>query len=49
MTRLVMIVALVAVAALVSACGVDGEPEQPESTPERGFSVHGSASVGVIF
>jgi len=49
MTRLAMIVALVAVAALLSACGVDGEPEKPEPTPERGFSVSGRASVGVMF
>ncbi|PTX57460.1 hypothetical protein C8N43_2130 [Litoreibacter ponti] len=37
-------------AALLAACGVDGEPETPtreRATPEPGISITGRAEVGV--
>lgn len=49
MSRLVVVILLVFVAALVSACGVDGKPERPEKPAPQGSTVTGSATVGVSF
>ncbi|EAQ04409.1 argininosuccinate lyase [Pseudooceanicola batsensis HTCC2597] len=51
MTRLLALVLLFGMAALVSACGVDGEPEQPEpeTATETGVTVHGRVAFGVSF
>ncbi|MBY6164745.1 MAG: argininosuccinate lyase [Pseudomonadota bacterium] len=45
MTRLLPLALLLA----LTACGVDGEPEQPEPAPKPGLSVSGRAAVGVTF
>lgn len=33
---------------ILTACGVDGEPERPErATPAPGLSITGTASIGI--
>ncbi|AML51275.1 hypothetical protein [Falsihalocynthiibacter arcticus] len=32
----------------LAACGVDGSPKAPESTPPPGISVSGEARMGVV-
>lgn len=50
MIRLLVLVVFAFFVALVAACGVDGEPEQPEDTrPEPGITVSGRVGVGVVF
>jgi uncharacterized lipoprotein len=50
MMRLVVLILFAGFVALVAACGVDGEPEQPEPKPAKtGITVTGSAAVGVSF
>lgn len=50
MMRLVVLIFFAGFVALVAACGVDGEPEQPErKTARSGITVSGSAAVGVSF
>ncbi|MGI3169188.1 argininosuccinate lyase [Pseudooceanicola sp. C21-150M6] len=51
MMRLLTVLCLIVIAAFVSACGVDGEPERPEPQPrpEPGISVSGYATMGVKF
>lgn len=43
MRRLGIVMVLFALA----ACGADGEPERPEKGEETGFSVTGTAKVGI--
>ena len=47
MTRILVFSLLMLAAALLGACGVDGEPERPER-PEPGITVSGRVVVGVV-
>lgn len=49
MRRAHTLLCLLAFGVLVTGCGIDGEPEKPEETVERGVKVSGQASVGVSF
>ena len=49
MIRLLAVILLIFFAALVSACGVDGEPERPGKTVENGVTVSGRVATGVTF
>lgn len=50
MIRIGVFLVMAVFVALVAACGVDGEPERPESeTVETGVTVSGRVAVGVMF
>lgn len=50
MIRILILMSFAVVVALLGGCGVDGEPEPPESkTVETGITVSGRAAVGVVF
>ena len=40
--------AALALGMALAACGADGAPERPDPRPQPGFSISGTASVGLI-
>ncbi|GLK63070.1 MULTISPECIES: hypothetical protein [Paracoccus] len=48
MTQPLLFALFALILATLAACGVDGPPTRPESTPEPGLHISGEAQIGVV-